>query len=193
MLNDLFISKVRVKMLELFMLNPTQMFHVREIVRQVDEEINAVRRELQRMEKGGMVRSEWRANRRYYEFKKEYLFYPELLAMMNKIGGLGGEVIQNRAKLGKVKFAFISGGFARGKTPGPKDVEFLIVGTIVLPELSALVKNEEVKRAREINYTVMAEDEYKYRVTRRDPFILDVLERPRIMLIGEEEALLADV
>ncbi len=193
MLNDLFISKVRVKMLQLFMLNPTQMFHVREIVRQVDEEINAVRRELQRMEKGGMVRSEWRANRRYYEFRKEYLFYSELLAMMNKIGGLGGEIIQNRAKLGKVKFAFISGGFARGKNPGPKDVELLVVGTIVLPELSALVKNEEVKRAREINYTVMAEDEYKYRVTRRDPFILDVLERPRIMLIGEEEALLADV
>ncbi len=175
------------------MLNPMTMFHVREIVRQVDEEINAVRRELQRMEKGGMVRSEWRANRRYYEFKKEYLFYPELLAMMNKITGLGGEIIQNRAKLGKVKFAFISGGFARGKTPGPKDVELLTVGTIVLPELSALVKSEEVKRGREINYTVMAEDEYKYRVTRRDPFILDVLERPRIMLIGEEEALLADV
>lgn len=193
MLNDLFISKVRVKMLQLFMLNPMTMFHVREIVRQVDEEINAVRRELQRMEKGGMVRSEWRANRRYYEFKKEYLFYPELLAMMNKITGLGGEIIQNRAKLGKVKFAFISGGFARGKTPGPKDVELLTVGTIVLPELSALVKSEEVKRGREINYTVMAEDEYKYRVTRRDPFILDVLERPRIMLIGEEEALLADV
>lgn len=193
MLNDLFISKVRVKMLQLFMLNPTQMFHVREIVRQVDEEINAVRRELQRMEKGSMVRSEWRANRRYYEFKKEYLFYPELLAMMNKIGGLGGEIIQNRAKLGKVKFAFISGGFARGKIPGPKDVELLMVGTIVLPELSALVKNEEANRGREINYTVMPEEEYKYRVTRRDPFILDVLERPRVMLIGEEEALLADV
>ncbi len=193
MLNDLFISKVRVKMLQLFMLNPSVMFHVREIVRQVDEEINAVRRELLRMEKGGMVRSEWRANRRYYEFKKEYLFYPELLAMMNKISGLGGEILQNRAKLGKVKFAFISGGFARGKVPGARDVELLVVGTIVLPELSALVKNEEVKRGREINYTVMAEDEYKYRVTRRDPFILDVLERPRIMLIGEEEALLADV
>lgn len=193
MLNDLFISKVRVKMLQLFMLNPQECFHVREIVRQVDEEINAVRRELLRMEKGGMVRSEWRANRRYYEFRKDYLFYPDLLSMMNKVGGLGGEIIKNKAKLGKVKFAFVSGGFVRGKKPGPKDVELLLVGTVVLPELGALVKEEEAKREREINYTVMAEDEYKYRVTRRDPFILDVLERPRVMLIGEEEALLADV
>lgn len=193
MLNDLFISKVRVKMLQLFMLNPNQMYHVREIVRQVDEEINAVRRELQRMEKGGMVRSEWRANRRYYEFRKDYLFYSELLAMMNKVGGLGGDIIQNRIKLGKVKFAFMSGGFARGKKPGDKDIELFVVGTIVLPELTAIVKQEEVKRQREINYSVMTEEEYKYRVTRRDPFILDVLERPRVMLIGEEEALLADV
>lgn len=193
MLNDLFISKVRVKMLRLFMLSPGEMFHVREIVRQVDEEINAVRRELQRMEKGGMVRSEWRANRRYYEFRKEYLFYPELLAMMNKVGGLGGDIIQGRAKLGKVKFAFVSGGFVRGKMPGPKDVELLLVGTIVLPELAAIVKGEEAKRGREINYTVFTEEEYKYRVTRRDPFILEVLERPRVMLIGDEEALLADI
>jgi hypothetical protein len=193
MLNDLFISKVRVKMLQLFMLNPGQMYHVREIVRQIDEEINAVRRELQRMEKGGMVRSEWRANRRYYEFKKEYLFYAELLAMMNKVGGLGGDIIAGRAKLGKVKFAFVSGGFVRGKKPGEKDVELLMVGTIVLPELTALVKQEEVKRGREINYSVMTEEEYKFRVTKKDPFILDVLERPRVMLIGEEEALLADI
>jgi len=193
MLEDLFISKVRVKMLQLFMLNPGEMFHVRDIVRKVDEEINAVRRELLRMEKGGMARSEWRANRRYYEFRKDYLFYPDLLAMMNKVAGLGGDIIKNKAKLGKVKFAFISGGFARGKKPGPKDVELLLVGTIVLPELSALVKQEEAKRERELNYTVMTEEEYKYRVTRRDPFILEVLERPRIMILGDEEALLADV
>ncbi len=175
------------------MLNPGQMYHVREIVRQIDEEINAVRRELQRMEKGGMVRSEWRANRRYYDFRKEYLFYPDLLAMMNKVGGLGGDIIQNRPKLGKVKFAFLSGGFVRNKKPSEKDIELLLVGAIVLPELSAIIKQEEVKRSREINYSVMTEDEYKFRVTKKDPFILNILERSRVMLIGDEEALLADI
>lgn len=193
MLEDLFISKVRIKMLRQFLINPGQSYHVRELVRQIDEEINAVRRELARMEKAGMVRSEWRANRRYYEFKKEYIFYSELLAMMNKTGGLAGDIITNRPKLGKIKFAFISVGFARGRAPNPQEVEMLIVGNVVLPELSSLVHNEEVKRGREINYTVMTEEEYKFRVTKRDPFTLDVLERPRIMLIGDEEALLADV
>lgn len=193
MLEDLFISKVRIKMLRQFLINPGQAYHVREIVRQIDEEINAVRRELARMEKAGMVRSEWRANRRYYEFKKEYLFYSELLAMMNKTSGMAGDIITNRPKLGKIKFAFISVGFARGRNPNPQEVELLVVGNVVLPELSSIVHNEEVKRNREINYTVMTEEEFKFRVTKRDPFTLDVLERPRIMLIGDEEALLAEV
>lgn len=193
MLEDLFISKVRIKMLGQFLLNPGEAYHVREIVRQIDEEINAVRRELSRMEKAGMVKSEWRANRRYYNFRKEYLFYSELLAMMNKVGGMGGDIIKNKPKLGKIKFAFISVGFARGREPRQNEVELLLVGNVVLPELAAIVKNEEAKRDREINYTVMTEDEYKFRVTKRDPFTLDVLERPRIMLIGDEEALLADV
>lgn len=193
MLEDLFISKVRIKMLSQFLLNPGEAYHVREIVRQIDEEINAVRRELSRMEKAGIVRSEWRANRRYYNFRKEYLFHSELLAMMNKIGGMGGDIIKNKPKLGKIKFAFISVGFARGRDPKPNEVELLLVGNVVLPELASIVKNEEAKRDREINYTVMTEDEYKFRVTKRDPFTLDVLERPRIMLIGDEEALLAEV
>lgn len=193
MLENILVSKVRIKMLQHFLLNPRETYHVREIVRQIDEEINAVRRELARMEKASMVRSEWRANRRYYEFRRDYLFYHELMAMINKIGGLGGEIIRNKPKLGKIKFAFISVGFAKGRAPNPQEVELLLVGNVVLPELAAIVKAEEIKRDREINYTVMTDEEYKFRVTKRDPFILAVLERPRIMLIGDEEQLLADV
>ena len=59
----------------MFLTSEESLFHVREIVRRVDEEINAVRRELARMEKFGMVTSEWRANRRFYTFRKDYRFY----------------------------------------------------------------------------------------------------------------------
>ena len=78
-LEELFISRVRVKILQLFLSASTDtLYHVREIVRRVSEEINAVRRELARMEKYGLVSSEWRANRRLYKFRRDYLFYKEL-------------------------------------------------------------------------------------------------------------------
>lgn len=192
-MDDIFVSKVRVKMLQLFLSSQESLFHVREIVRRVDEEINAVRRELARMEKYGLVTSEWRANRRLYGFRKDYIFYNELLGMVIKTTNLGGAIIKNRAKLGKVKYALMAKRFALNETSGAEDVDLLIVGQIILPELQALIAQEQQHRDREINYSFMDEAEFAFRVRRRDPFILKVLIQPRIMLIGDEIDLLTGV
>lgn len=189
MLEDIIISKVRVKLLVLFLRNPGTMYHVREITRQIDEEINAVRRELAHMEEAQMVESEWRQNRRYYQFKKDYPLYQELLALVIKTSGLGGAIIANKARLGKLKFAFVSHIFAKGQEPEQTDVDLFLVGPVALQELTILVKEEELKREREINYTAMSEEEFVFRRRRRDPFLISILEKPRIMLIGDEDAL----
>lgn len=192
MLEELFVSRVRVKILQLFLSSSEQLFHVREIVRRVSEEINAVRRELGRMEKYGMVSSEWRANRRLYKFRKDYVYYRELLSLVAKSVGLGGAIIKNRAKLGRIKFAFISTRFFKG-IPNTDEVDVLVVGQVVLPELQALIADEQAKRENEINYSFMDEPEFHFRVKRRDPFILRVLIQSKIMLIGDEEELLEGV
>ncbi|EKD84670.1 MAG: hypothetical protein ACD_38C00176G0005 [uncultured bacterium] len=195
MLEELFVSRVRVKILQLFLSLPVDtLFHVREIVRRVSEEINAVRRELARMEKYGMVSSEWRANRRLYRFKKDYIFYGELLALVAKTTGLGGNLIKNKNKLGKIKFAFVSTKFFKGKKLEESDnVDILVVGSIVLPQLQAIISDEQAKREAEINYSFMDEAEFKFRVKRRDPFILKVLIQPKIMLIGDEDEILEGI
>ncbi len=187
MLIDLLISKVRVKILELFLGNPEESYHVRDIVRRVDEEINAVRRELARLEKINLLASEWRANRRFYSVKKDFIFFPELLSVINKSIGLGGALIKNKAKLGKIRYAMLSGAFVRGKPYNQNEVDLFIVGTIVMPELNVLVREEEARRNREINFTPMTEEEFNFRKSRRDPFIMGVLSKPRVMLIGDEE------
>ncbi len=191
MLEELFVSRVRVKILQLFLGSPTDsLFHVREIVRRVSEEINAVRRELARMEKYGMVSSEWRANRRLYRFHKSYTYYRELLALVAKTTGLGGNIIKNKNQLGKMKFAFVSTRFLKGLPSLAEDVDLLVVGQVVLPELQAIISDEQAKREAEINYSYMDEAEFKFRVKRRDPFIMHVLVQPKVMLIGDEDELL---
>ncbi|MFC1647173.1 hypothetical protein ACFL1A_02705 [Patescibacteria group bacterium] len=190
MLEDIIISRVRVKMLQLFLSNPGAMFHVRDTVRRIGEEINAVRRELAHMEKAGMMTKERRANRLFYTFRKDYPLYYELMELVSKNSGLGYNIIKNKAKLGKIKFAMMSGRFARGiPKRSSTDVDLLIVGTVVLPELAQLIKNEESKRQHELNYTVMTDEEFLFRKKRRDPFVLSILEGSRIMLIGDEEEL----
>ncbi len=192
-MEELVVSKVRVKMLQLFLGSSEELYHVREIVRRVDEEINAVRRELARMEKFGLVASEWRANRRYYRFRRDYVFYQQLLQMVIKSTGLGGAIVKNRAKLGKIKYAMMATRFARNEQSASDDVDLLVVGQIVAAELQVLIADEQAKREREINYSFMDEPEFNFRVRRRDPFILKLLFQPRIMLLGDETTMLEDV
>lgn len=191
MLDDLITSKARVRLLKVFLSSPYDMYHVRECVRRTGDEINAVRRELQFLEKKGILTRENRANRVYYFLAKTYPFYYDLLSLGAKTIGLGFDVLKNRVKLGKIKYAMFSGGFVRRIKKRPEDVDFIVVGTVVLPELAILVRNEESRLGLEINYTAMSEEEFKFRKTRNDPFIAGILAGPRVMLIGDEEAMLA--
>ena len=193
MLQDFMVSKVRVKLLKVFLYKPGEMYHVRGLVRATDEEINAVRRELARMEKRGMVKKEPRGNRLYYWFRQDYPLYQDLLSMVAKNTGLGRKIIKNKTKLGRVKFVMFSGRFVRRLPPVEGGVDLLVVGEIVLPELAKLVREEEAKLEREVNYTVMTKDEFEFRKKRRDPFVLSILGGSRVMVIGDEEELVSKV
>jgi hypothetical protein len=191
MFSDLITSKTRTKILSLFLDSPADMYHVREVVRRVSEEINAVRRELIHLEKKGILKREPRVNRVYYYLDRTYPFYFDLLNVHAKTVGIGADIIKNRAKLGKIKFAMLSGKFARRLRENPENVDLLVVGTVVVPELSIIVRGEEARRNHEINYTVMSEEEFIFRKKRRDPFITSIIFGSRIMLIGDEESLLS--
>lgn len=186
-LRDLVVSRVRVKMLALFFNNTEEMYYVRQITREIKEEINAVRRELDRLLGAGILKSEQRGNRLYYSLNKRYLFYQELQQMVVKSSGLGQKMRQIRRKLGDVQFVMFSGKFVRGVPPSQDEVEVLIIGTIVLPELQALMKEEEKRLGREVNYAVFTPEEFDFRKTRRDPFILEILYNTRVMIIGSED------
>lgn len=191
MLADLITSQSRIKLLKVLLAEPTEMFHVRELVRRTGDEINAVRRELLFLEKKGILTREPRANRVYYSLNKNYPFYFDLLRMGSKTTGLGDAILKNRVKIGRIKYAMFSGKFARRLEKKPTEVDFVIVGTIVLPELAVLIRDEEKRLGREINYTVMTEEEFSFRKKKRDPFILSVLLGSRVMLYGDEESMLA--
>jgi len=186
-LQDFMISKVRVKMVELFFTRQSEMYYVREITREIKEEINAVRRELDRMLTAGILKSEQRGNRLYYSLNPKYLFFQELQQMVSKSSGLGEKIRKARRKLGNVSFVMFSARFIKSLAPRQSEVDLLVVGEIVLPELEQLVKQEEARIGREINYAVFTDDEFEFRKTRRDPFIMDVLYGSRVMIIGSEE------
>lgn len=187
-LSDLLISKVRVKMLNLFFADPSEMYYVREITRLVKEEINAVRRELDRLLEAGLLRSEQRANRLYYQLNTKYLYFQELQRMVVKTTGLGKKLRKVRRKLGEVDYVMFSGAFLHKTKTNQDELDVLVVGEIVLPELEVLIKAEEKEFGREINYAVLAKDEFEFRKARRDPFIMEVMYGVKVMVIGDEQS-----
>jgi DNA-binding transcriptional ArsR family regulator len=189
-LGDIITSKVRIKILELFFSNLKELYHVRGIVRETQEEINAVRRELAKLEKDGILRKEPRGNRIYYSLRPDHPFFGDLVSMVAKTTGLGKAMIEGRNKIGKVSFIMFSGKFIRYKDRRREDdVDILVVGEVVLPELASIIRTEESRRSKEINYTVMSREEFDFRKKRRDPFLLGILAGSRVMIIGDEEDL----
>lgn len=189
-LADIITSKVRIKILELFFSNLKEVYHVRGIVRETNEEINAVRRELTKLEKDGLLRKEPRGNRIYYSIRSEYPFFGDLVSMVAKTTGLGKTIVESKSKIGRVSFVMFSGKFTRYKEHKKEDdVDILVVGEVVLPELASIIRTEETARGKEINYTVMSREEYDFRKKRRDPFLLGILSGSRVMIIGDEEDL----
>ena len=191
-LSDIITSKVRIKILELFFSNLKEIYHVRGVVREIKEEINAVRRELTKLESDGILRKEPRGNRVYYSLRPDHTLYGDIISIVAKTTGLGKSLIEDKNKIGKVSFIMFSGKFVRRKDrKREEDVDILVVGDVVLPELASLIRVEESKLGREINYTAMSRDELEFRKKRRDPFLLGILAGGRVMIIGDEEDLVS--
>lgn len=185
-LKDFMISRVRVKMMKLFFSHEEEMYYVRQITRKINEEINAVRRELEKMLGYGLLRSEQRGNRLYYRLNPRYLYYQELEQLVAKSTGLGKKIKKLRRKLGSLDFVMFSGRFIRRLPPRQDEVDVLVIGEVVLPELEALIAEEEKRIDREIRVAVFEKEEFDFRKTRRDPFMMDVLYGSRVMIIGNE-------
>jgi predicted transcriptional regulator len=84
MLEALFTSRVRVKLLTLFMTNITERFYGRDLAQRLGEHFNAVWQELRNLEEVGLVKAEEEARRKYYTVNTAFPLYPELRALVLK-------------------------------------------------------------------------------------------------------------
>ena len=184
-LQDIITSEVRVRLLVEMFSETKKHLYVRELTRRVGTEINAIRRELKRLTKAGILKKEKRGNRLYYLIRKDYPFYYELVSMIAKERGIGKEMLDNRNDLGKLKLAILSAEFAEGRISEKDQLDLLVVGEVNLQLLGQLVNKANDEIGRDINYTVLGEEEFEYLKGRRDKFLLSFLISPNILLVGD--------
>lgn len=188
MIEQLFGSKTRVKLLQLFYANPNRSFYVREITRKIDEQINSVRRELANLLNIGIISSETTNNRLYYEVNQNYQFYKPLLAIFGATPMSAEDEAADEAfrQLGRVDIAILTGQFTRDERSG---VDFLLVGDINQTQLAKHVKEMEKKEGKEIRYVVMTRNEFDYRYKLNDRFLVTVLESKNQVVVDKNNLL----
>ena len=182
-LSKLFGSKTRVKVLTLLLTDPEKQYFVREITRRLDDTINSVRRELATLEKVGLIESQEKNRRRYYTIRKSCPFFPELRALILKVGTTPEQrLIKQVESVGDVKLAVLSGVFT--KHPNPR-TDLLVVGDeINKDKLEKLISSLEDDINEEINYTTMSVDEFEYRQNMTDRFLGDIFDHEHLIVVN---------
>lgn len=181
MLDQLFGSKTRVRLLHIFLHNTEKKFFVRELTRKLKQPINSIRTELENLESLGLLRAEKENNKKYFCIDPSFPLYPELKNLMLKSYLLVNKQFVRKLKsIGQISYLTLTGFFT-----GVKDVrtDVLIVGKINRKKLSLLIKDMQNEFAHAIRFTVMSKREYMYRNDLTDKFLYDILEHRRIVLI----------
>lgn len=198
MIDKLFGSKTRVKLLHLFMNHPGQSFYVREITRLIEEQINSVRRELSNMLEVGVITSDTADNKLYYQVNQRYEYYTALRAIFagetvtaEQTGSANAHGVSEQHvaiinEIPSLRLAVLSGVLVKGSM-SPVDV--LLVGTLSPQKVKAAMAMIEKLEGREINYTVLSYDEFYYRLSVRDKFITEMLAGKHSVAVDKDNVL----
>jgi hypothetical protein len=198
MVEQLFGSKTRVKLLQLFYSNPNRSYYVREITRKIDEQINSVRRELSNLLSIGIITSDNTNNKLYYEVNQKFEFYDPL----QQIFGGGVKTVAKKADgdteetaatgtddlkaIGHIELAVYTGQFTRDERPG---VDVLIVGQVNPNALQKYIDDLEKRENKTLRYTVMSLDDFRYRQQIRDRFAVAMAEAKKQILVDTHNLL----
>ncbi len=184
MIEQLFGSKTRVKLLQLFMSNPSRSFYVREITRKIDEQINSVRRELANLLSIGIITSDTTDHKLYYEVNQKYEYYQPLSEMFGTGAQLtrveNEEGVTNIDQVGHLELVVLTGQFTRDETSG---ADLMVVGDVNHTKLARYVQDLEKKEGKSIRYVLMTPEELVYRRQVNDRFLTNISMAKKQVLV----------
>ncbi len=189
MLTRLFSSETRVSLLTLFFTHIDKRFYVREVARQLGRDISGVKRELDNLERAGILTSEKVGNLRYYRANKASPLYAEIKGIIAKTTGVDGSIRDGLRKIKGIKTAILYGGEQRETEGSLGSIRVMMIGAVDLNEVNDAVAALENRLGREISYLVFDDAEFRRRRSEDDPFIIEVLKGRRTILIGTDDGL----
>ena len=182
-------SRVRQDLLTLFFTNAGQKYYLRELERLLGYSAGNIRRELLRLQKAHLFSTQKTGNLLYYFLNQDHPLFNELRNIVSKTIGVEARLRAVLSSLKDITAAFVFGSFASHSERETSDIDVIIIGKPDMSQLNEKIRELEHSLKREINLMVYPRREYQAMKKAKSGFILDLLKKPKIMLIGREDGL----
>lgn len=200
MLEHLFGSKTRAKLLNLFFNNTESCFYIRGIARELKENINSIRREIMNLEKMEIIRAvpfdkidvepeelarDKQEKKKYYQVNKNYTLYEDLKSLIIRSKLLVDKKLLEKLKeLRGIKFLVLTGIFV-GDSHARTDI--LIMGGVDKNKVRRLIASMEKNFSNPIRYSIMSPKEFNYRNQMTDKFLFEILEGKKHIVLDKRK------
>jgi predicted nucleotidyltransferase len=188
-LPSLLFPEYRRRVLGLLLLRPDEALHGREIARRTGLPAGTITRELTKLAAVGLLKRTKRGNQQVYSADTSGPIFTELASILRKTSGLADVLVQALAPAApKLRLAFVFGSVARGQETGGSDVDVMLIGDLGFREAVELLHPCQATLGREVNPKLFSESEFTDKAA-TEPFLIDVLAKPKIFLIGNSHDL----
>ena len=182
-----FRSKARQRLLAYYFTNPTARHPLRDLAEQLSIDPSNLSKELGRLEREGLFRSDVSGRQKYFQLNREYPLFGEVRNIVAKTIGAVPLIAQSFKRVQGINEAYLYGSFARSQQDAASDIDVLVIGAPREEVLAETVRKLERQLRREVNYTVLTPKEFKSRRARKDAFLENVWHNKRVSLIGSRE------
>jgi predicted nucleotidyltransferase len=190
MLTELFGSRLRAKLLGWLLTHPDERFFVRQLAGLLDEDSTNISRELARLVRLAIVRSQSEGRQKYFQADPDGPAYAELRGLAIKSFGLADVLRESlRPLAGRIAAAFVYGSQAAGKASASSDVDVMVIGSASFGDVVSALAPAQQRLGREVNPTVYAPGELTSKMTAKHSFLTQVLAGTKVFLVGDERAL----
>src|SRR5258708_36124381 len=176
-------SKARQQLLAYYFTNPTARHHLRDLAERLSVDPSNLSKELGRLERDGLFRSQVIGRQKYFQLNREYPLFDEVRKIVAKTIGAAQLIAQSLKRIEGIDEAYLYGSFASNQQDAASDIDVLVIGSPREQDLAQAVRALERKLGREINYTVLTPKEFESRRARKDAFLENVWHNNRLSLI----------
>jgi len=186
MLERLFVSKTRVKLLGEFLHQSDTEYHIRELARIVNDIPINVQKELKNLQSVGLLTHRKQGNMVLYKLNKNSPITEDLKRIFLKTESIGKEIFLWLNDKEKIRYALIYGSFAKGTESKSSDVDVLIIGSINEDSILKSTQKIEKQIGRTINFILWTENEFLQKTHDNISLVREILKTPVIMIVGDE-------